>query len=74
MKRLVSSLFALAVIASTLLAQEPSREQMEAMIGQMPKLPNSAEVTIGHLENGLTYYIRHNELPRDVRNSILQRT
>ena len=64
MKRLVSSLFALAVIASTLLAQEPSREQMEAMIGQMPKLPNSAEVTIGHLENGLTYYIRHNELPK----------
>ena len=64
MKRLVSSLFALAVAAFTLLAQEPSREQMEAMIGQMPKLPNSAEVTIGRLENGLTYYIRHNELPK----------
>ncbi len=51
-------------MAATLLAQEPSREQMEAMIGQMPKLPNSGEVTIGHLENGLTYYIRHNELPK----------
>ena len=51
-------------MAATLLAQEPSREQMEAMIAQMPKLPNSAEVTIGHLENGLTYYIRHNELPK----------
>ena len=63
MKRLVSFL-ALAVIASSLLAQEPSREQMEAMIGQMPKLPNSDQVTIGHLENGLTYYIRHNELPK----------
>ncbi len=64
MKRLVSSLFALAVAAFTLLAQEPSREQMEAMIAQMPKLPNSAEVTIGRLDNGLTYYIRHNELPK----------
>ena len=64
MKRLLTSLFALAVTAFTLLAQEPSREQMEAMIGQMPKLPNSAEVTIGRLENGLTYYIRHNELPK----------
>ena len=36
-------------MAATLLAQEPSREQMEAMIGQMPKLPNSGQVTIGHL-------------------------
>ncbi|MBR4596411.1 MAG: insulinase family protein [Bacteroidales bacterium] len=63
MKRLVSFL-ALAVMAATLLAQEPSREQMEAMIGQMPKLPNSGQVTIGHLDNGLTYYIRHNELPK----------
>ena len=51
-------------MAATLLAQEPSREQMEAMIGQMPKLPNSGQVTIGHLDNGLTYYIRHNELPK----------
>ena len=64
MKRLVSFV-ALALVAfSTLLAQEPSREQMEAMISQMPKLPNSTQVTIGKLDNGLTYYIRHNELPK----------
>ena len=45
-------------------AQEPTREQMEAMIAQMPQLPNSEQVVIGHLDNGLTYYIRHNELPK----------
>lgn len=26
-------------------------------------LPNDPAVKVGHLENGLTYYIRHNELP-----------
>lgn len=44
-------------------AQAPSREQMEAMIAQMPKIPNSEAVRIGHLDNGLTYYIRYNALP-----------
>ncbi len=64
MKKLVS-LVALSFMALSLLAQgQPTREQMEAMIAQMPQLPNSEEVTIGHLENGLTYYIRHNELPK----------
>ena len=64
MKKLVS-LVALSFMALRLLAQgQPTREQMEAMIAQMPQLPNSEEVTIGHLENGLTYYIRHNELPK----------
>ena len=37
---------------------------MEAAIAQMPKIPNSEAYTIGHLDNGLTYYIRHNELPK----------
>ncbi|MBR1887877.1 MAG: insulinase family protein [Bacteroidales bacterium] len=64
MKKLVS-LVALSFMALSLLAQgQPTREQMEAMIAQMPQLPNSEEVTIGHLENGLTYYIRHTELPK----------
>lgn len=30
---------------------------------QMPPLPVDPNVRIGKLENGLTYYIRHNELP-----------
>ena len=30
--------------------------------GQNP-LPNDPEVRVGKLENGLTYYIRHNEQP-----------
>ena len=62
MKKVVVIL-ALLAAAFTLGAQQPTREQMEAMIAQMPQLPNSDQVTIGHLDNGLTYYIRHNELP-----------
>jgi len=30
---------------------------------QMQDLPNDPEVRVGKLDNGLTYYIRHNELP-----------
>ena len=56
---LASALLSLATVS----AQQPTREQMEAMIAQMPQIPNTPEVRIGHLENGLTYYIRHNELP-----------
>ena len=35
--------------------------------GQMPQLPPipvDSAVRIGHLDNGLTYYIRHNEYPK----------
>ena len=32
---------------------------------QMPPIPVDPNVRIGHLENGLTYYIRHNEEPKD---------
>jgi len=31
---------------------------------QMPELPVDSAVRIGHLDNGLTYYIRHNETPK----------
>ena len=31
---------------------------------QMPKLPLDSAVRFGQLENGLTYYIRHNEQPK----------
>ena len=44
-------------------AQQPSREQLEAAIAQMPKLPNTDQMRVGHLENGLTYFIRHNAIP-----------
>ncbi|MCD8293279.1 MAG: insulinase family protein [Prevotellaceae bacterium] len=30
---------------------------------QSPAIPIDPQVRIGHLDNGLTYYIRHNELP-----------
>ena len=64
MKRILLTLGALVVTALVAMAQQPTREQMEAYISQMPKLPNSDQVRIGHLDNGLTYYIRHNELPK----------
>ena len=32
---------------------------------QFPPLPMDPEVRYGVLDNGLTYYIRHNELPKD---------
>ena len=34
-----------------------------AFAQQMPPIPTDPNVRIGRLENGLTYYIRHNELP-----------
>ena len=63
MKKFFLTLGALALTAVMALAQQPSREQMEAMIAQMPQIPTSDAYTIGHLDNGLTYFIRHNELP-----------
>ena len=35
---------------------------------QMPPIPVDPEVRIGRLDNGLTYYIRHNEWPEHVAN------
>ncbi len=64
MKRVFITLSALALSAIMALAQQPTREQMEAYFAQMPQLPNTNQVRIGHLDNGLTYYIRHNELPK----------
>ncbi len=43
--------------ASALMAQE-----------QMPPIPVDEAVRIGKLDNGLTYYIRHNEWPEHVAN------
>ena len=46
---------ALLCMAIVSMAQQP----------QMPPIPTDPNVRIGKLENGLTYYIRHNELPKD---------
>lgn len=35
---------------------------------QMPPIPTDPNVRIGKLDNGLTYYIRHNELPEQRAN------
>ena len=63
MKRLIV-LLALVGTAFGLKAQQPTREQMEAMIAQMPQIPTSEAYTVGKLDNGLIYFIRHNELPK----------
>jgi len=60
----LSALAAAAVLSLQAQAQQPTREQMEAYISQMPQIPNTDQVRIGHLDNGLTYYLRHNELPK----------
>ena len=46
---------ALLCMAISSIAQQP----------QMPPIPTDPNVRIGKLENGLTYYIRHNELPEN---------
>ena len=53
-KKIVAS-FALLCLALVSMAQQP----------QMPPIPTDPNVRIGKLENGLTYYIRHNELPEN---------
>ena len=55
MKRLLSSL--LILVAS-----------IAASAQQMPPVPIDPAVRIGHLDNGLTYYIRHNEEPKGQAN------
>lgn len=40
----------------------------QAIAQQMPPIPVDKEVRTGKLDNGLTYYIRHNDYPKDVAN------
>lgn len=67
MKRICITLALLAVTATLAMGlsaqQQPTREQLEAMIAQMPRIPSTDQVRTGRLDNGLTYFIRHNELP-----------
>ena len=53
-EKIVASL-AFLCMTLVLMAQQP----------QMPPIPTDPNVRIGKLENGLTYYIRHNELPEN---------
>ncbi|MBQ2364150.1 MAG: insulinase family protein [Alistipes sp.] len=53
MRKLLFSLVALFICAVSVNAQDPTME-----------LPLDPEVRIGKLDNGLTYYIRHNEKPK----------
>ena len=45
-----------------------SATAMVAQQMQMPPIPVDPDVRIGKLDNGLTYYIRHNEYPEHVAN------
>ena len=56
MKKIIIVFFAAVFAAMSLSAQENPMLQ---------QLPGDPAVRVGHLENGLTYYIRHNELPKD---------
>lgn len=40
---------------------------------QMPTIPLDPDVRIGKLDNGLTYYIRHNNWPENARTSTSHR-
>ena len=52
--------FLLLLVATAMIA--PAAAQ------QMPPLPIDPAVKIGKLDNGLTYYIRHNEEPKNQAN------
>ena len=61
MKRFLIVIFLLPLLVVVIPAK--AQNQNEAMQQAMAPLPNDPAVRTGHLENGLTYYIRHNELP-----------
>ena len=57
MKRIVTIFAVLAISLGTMASAQ-----------QMPPIPVDPQVRIGQLENGLTYYIRHNEEPKGQAN------
>ena len=61
MKRFLIVIFVLPLLVVIIPAK--AQEQNQAAQQAMAPLPNDPAVRVGHLENGLTYYIRHNELP-----------
>lgn len=59
MKHLFRSLLVVALLLCTNLTQALAQQM------QFPPLPIDKSVRIGQLDNGLTYYIRHNKLPEN---------
>lgn len=59
MKHLFHSLLAVAFVLCTGFQQAVAQQM------QFPPLPVDKNVRIGQLDNGLTYYIRHNKLPEN---------
>jgi len=57
--KLKQILTAFALVCTALQASAQGMEQM------MQPLPVDPKVRVGHLDNGLTYYIRHNEEPKN---------
>ena len=53
MRKVFLSLVALVISVASISAQDPTAQ-----------LPLDPEVRVGQLENGMTYYIRHNEKPK----------
>ena len=57
MKKLFSYMLVLILLISSNI--------VPVMAQEMPAIPVDKNVRIGQLENGLTYYIRHNALPEN---------
>ena len=63
---MVMKKFMIVVAAIILAAQGLWAQSQEEMMAQMMRpLPNDPAVRTGKLDNGLTYYIRHNALPAE---------
>jgi zinc protease len=58
---LAAMMVAPGLYSTSLMAQEQNAQTQVAQ--QVPEIPVDANVRIGRLPNGLTYYLRHNELP-----------
>ncbi|WP_418991086.1 M16 family metallopeptidase [Alistipes sp.] len=59
MKRSITVLFAL--FAALTVTAQPSQQELQRLMGPIPA---DQEVRTGRLDNGLTYYVRHNEKPK----------
>ena len=53
-----------AIVSMLMLGVASASAQMDAM----QQLPADKAIRVGKLENGLTYYIRHNEKPKGMAN------
>ncbi len=63
MKRIPIVFWLLFPLMLVVIPARAQQDRQQAMQQAMAALPNDPAVRVGHLDNGLTYYIRHNELP-----------